>query len=141
MIAETREKIKVWAGDRKADILTGIIIVLIGIISFGLGRLSATWTPKPPISIISPNGAESKPVAPQIPVATPIGASKTASITTSAGSPEGKFVASKSGAAYHLPDCPGAKQIKSENKIYFKTQEDAERAGYHPAGNCPGLSN
>jgi hypothetical protein len=51
----------------------------------------------------------------------------------------GKYVASKSGSAYHFPWCSGAKRIKEENKIYFNTKEEAEKAGYHPAGNCKGL--
>ena len=49
------------------------------------------------------------------------------------------YVASKNGTSYHLPDCPGAKQIKPENKVEFKTKEEAEKAGYKPAGNCPGI--
>jgi methylphosphotriester-DNA--protein-cysteine methyltransferase len=52
---------------------------------------------------------------------------------------KGSFVASKSGKAYHLPWCSGAKRIKEENKIWFQTKEEAEKAGYHPAGNCEGL--
>lgn len=52
---------------------------------------------------------------------------------------EGGYVASKSGKKYHLPWCPGVKQIKEENKIWFKTKEEAERAGYGPASNCKGI--
>jgi methylphosphotriester-DNA--protein-cysteine methyltransferase len=40
-----------------------------------------------------------------------------------------------------LPDCPGAKQISEQNKIWFASIEEAEKAGYKPAGNCPGLIN
>ena len=52
---------------------------------------------------------------------------------------ERRFVASVSGTRYHLLSCPGAKQIKEENRIYFRSREDAEIAGYTPAANCPGL--
>jgi methylphosphotriester-DNA--protein-cysteine methyltransferase len=48
-------------------------------------------------------------------------------------------VASKSGTKYHLPTCPGAKQIKSTNLITFNSKQEAEAAGYTPASNCPGL--
>ncbi len=51
----------------------------------------------------------------------------------------GEYVASKSGTKYHLPWCPGAGQIKEENKIWFKSKEEAERAGYTPAANCKGI--
>ncbi len=57
-------------------------------------------------------------------------------VSTSTG---GKYVASKSGSAYHFPWCSGAKRIKEANKIYFNTKEEAEKAGYRPAGNCKGL--
>ncbi len=49
------------------------------------------------------------------------------------------YVASKSGTKYHLDTCPGAKQIKAENKITFASREEAEAAGFAPAANCPGL--
>jgi methylphosphotriester-DNA--protein-cysteine methyltransferase len=51
----------------------------------------------------------------------------------------GSYVASKSGTKYHLPWCPGAKQIKEDNKIWFDTKEDAEKSGYAPAANCKGI--
>jgi hypothetical protein len=52
---------------------------------------------------------------------------------------EGGYVASKSGTKYHLPWCSGAKRIKEENKVWFKTQAEAEDAGYTPAANCKGI--
>lgn len=52
---------------------------------------------------------------------------------------EGGYVASKSGEKYHLPWCSGAKSIKEENKIWFRTKEEAEAAGYTPAANCKGI--
>lgn len=51
----------------------------------------------------------------------------------------GKYVASKTGEKYYLPSCGSAKRIKEENKVWFDTKEDAERAGYEPATNCKGL--
>lgn len=60
--------------------------------------------------------------------------------TASIGSlAKGKYVASKNGAAYHFPWCAGALKIKEENKLWFQTKGDAEKAGYKPAGNCDGL--
>jgi len=52
---------------------------------------------------------------------------------------EKQIVASKNGSAYHYIWCPGAKQIKEENKIYFNSKKEAEAAGYRPAKNCEGL--
>lgn len=49
------------------------------------------------------------------------------------------YVASKSGTSYFLPWCGGASLIKEENKIWFNSKEDAQAAGYTPAGNCKGI--
>jgi len=48
-------------------------------------------------------------------------------------------IASRSGTKYHLPTCPGAKQIKESNKISFSSIEQAKAAGYSAAANCDGL--
>lgn len=44
----------------------------------------------------------------------------------------GMFVASKNSKIYHLPDCNYAKKIKEENKIYFKSAEEAREKGFSP---------
>lgn len=51
----------------------------------------------------------------------------------------GQYVGSKSGTKYYLPWCGTAKRIKDENKVWFATKEDAEKAGYEPGKNCKGL--
>lgn len=47
-----------------------------------------------------------------------------------------RVVVSKNSNKYHFLWCPGAKQIKEENKIYFNSEEGATAAGYVLAGNC-----
>jgi len=42
------------------------------------------------------------------------------------------FVASKNSKVYHLPSCKYAKRIKEENKIWFRSEEEAKRMGYRP---------
>lgn len=44
------------------------------------------------------------------------------------------FVASKNGKAYYKTSC--SNRIKDENKIYFKTEEDAQKSGFSPAKTC-----
>lgn len=51
----------------------------------------------------------------------------------------GSFVASKNGTKFYLPSCSGAARIKEANKVWFSSRQDAEAAGYTPAGSCPGL--
>lgn len=102
-------------------------VVLISLISFGAGRLTApaSVSPEP---IVFENGSD-------------LQASALPSIIDdeNIGGEEGNYVASKNGTKYHLPWCSGAQRIKEENKIWFETREEAEKLGYSPAANCPGL--
>lgn len=43
---------------------------------------------------------------------------------------KGKYVGSKNSDKYHALDSGPAKRIKEENKVYFKSKEDAESQGY-----------
>jgi hypothetical protein len=106
----------------------GVLIILVGVVSFGLGRFSVQET----LIINDKNSskAEITVLEPKIDLNPPVTATNTSQI---------KVVGSKSGTKYHLPDCPGAKQMKEANKIYFDSVALAAAAGYTPAGNCPGI--
>lgn len=103
-----------------------IVIVLIAITSFSLGRISGLQDKRPPVRIISESGGEVKGAATVVPT-TP------ETITT------GAVVASKNGTKYHYPWCAGAKQISTKNLITFNSIEEARAKGYTPAANCKGL--
>ncbi len=109
-------------GDK--DIFTIIIIILVSFSSFGLGRISKTDTSKIPIVINT---------------ASVISKSTNNSTDNIASTNSGKYVASKNGAKYHYPWCPGAQRIKEANKVWFDSVESAKKAGYTPASNCKGL--
>ncbi len=116
MITKIKKFIKLY----EKDAILVLIIALVALISFGLGRLSKIRENKMPVTIenLSANAAKTgfqEETRPQ------------------------EFVASKNGAKYHYPWCPGAQQIKEENKIRFSSKEEAEKAGYTPASNCKGL--
>lgn len=49
---------------------------------------------------------------------------------------EGSVVGSTKGSKYHFPWCPGASQIKEENKLWFTNESQAQQAGYTKAANC-----
>ncbi|MBI4135083.1 MAG: hypothetical protein HY471_03195 [Candidatus Sungbacteria bacterium] len=125
-LTDLKEKLKSLVGEYKADLFLGISVFLISIGSFGLGRLSAAWQPHPKVQVIPPSDTRFK-----------NSNIETTRVKTPAAA--GAVVASQNGTAYHLPDCPGAKQIKPENLITFKDAAAAAAAGYKPAGNCPGL--
>lgn len=50
-----------------------------------------------------------------------------------------RYVGSKNSDKYHLPYCSGAQRIAEDNKVWFQTEEEAEKAGYTPAANCEGI--
>jgi len=132
MITKPLQKIKSFIEENKSDIYIATIIFLVSLASFGLGRLSVLWPKKEPITI---TGTDRKSQAAN---------NEENGLNESSASLiskilKGKYVGSKSGKAYHFPWCAGALKIKEGNKIWFQTKEEAEKAGYKPAGNCEGL--
>jgi len=133
------EKFKSLLAD---DVVFGaILLVLVGILSFGLGRLS--------VSVPIPQSGNSVKNVQLLATSSPLLLRPLATSTVNVAAavltvpPEarvlGPYVASKSGAKYYLTTCSGAKRIKDENRVYFATAHDALAAGYEPASTCPGL--
>ena len=50
--------------------------------------------------------------------------------------PERKFVGSKNSNKFHNPSCTWAQRIKPENRVYFASVAEAEKAGYVPCKIC-----
>ncbi len=126
-----REKFKSWLAND--HIFYGAIVIIFGTGSFFLGQQSvgSTEANSPTVKVVEPVVIEKT-------VSTPTTvADKTE--TTSPDNVKMTLVGSKNGTKYHLPTCPGAKQIKPENLVQFASAATAEAAGYTKAGNCPGL--
>jgi len=134
MLNDYRSKVSVCAKSflGNDDWFVAILIVLVAVVSFGLGRAS-----------YKPDNRQTSGIAPATVVESLIPTLHTdTSTTTEPIAPEttpNAYVGSKNGTKYHLPWCPGAKQMKEENKIWFQTKEKAEAAGYTPAANCKGI--
>lgn len=95
-----------------------LVIILVALLSFGIGRLTVAGNGEPIRVEYDPT----------------ISNSQTADVISAVG--ETSVVASKNGSKYHFLHCPGAKQIKEENKIVFATPAAAEAAGFTLAANC-----
>lgn len=94
-----------------------LVVFLVALSSFGLGRLSATEASKPVVSVsAAPMEAEPQGMA--------VG---------------GLVVASRNGSVYHFPWCSGASQINPANKVWFSSEDAARAAGYTPSKSCKGL--
>jgi hypothetical protein len=130
------EKLKVLITDDQ--VFTSLLVVLVAVASFGLGRASVT-------PVTHDIGTDSQPdaLADRVRVYEAVPATVSATTPPAHGGTdvqeEGEVVASKTGTKYHLPSCSGARTIKLENRIMFPTRAAAEAAGYAPAANCPGL--
>ena len=131
------QKIKTFLeSDRGKDILVILIVILVGLGSFGLGRLSKSGSSEG-IKIEYPAVMENQP-------ASAVSAVKTESVTQkvnlgnqlSTNSAVKSYFASNRGSKYYSIGCSGGKTIKQENKIYFSTKEEAERAGYELSSSC-----
>jgi len=114
------------------QVFYGVIIIIVGIGSFGLGKASvSTITQTASVQMIEPvvinDLAQNQDIQ--------------KSHTEGEQSSQTTFIASKNGTKYHLKDCPGAKQIKPTNRIIFTSTQKAEAAGYTKAANCPKLQN
>jgi hypothetical protein len=121
--------LKNFIKNNSQDIFIIAVVILVALISFGIGRLSAPKTE--PIQIMNSEKASVENLVPERGQGTAQGENQE--------DYEEKVVGSKNSDKYHLPNCPGAKQISEQNKIWFNSIEEAEKAGYSPAGNCPGL--
>lgn len=127
------------------------VIILIGLIGFGLGRLSSKYqTAELNINSTIANTADlGKVVATQAPsnAANVSNKTDTANKSVDTKSVAGdigvasavKIIGNKNSKIYHREDCPGALKMSESNKVLFGSISAAKEAGYRPAGNCPGL--
>jgi hypothetical protein len=112
-----------------------VIIILVSLLSFGIGRLSVIGKREPIKIEYDANLVTNN-------LQTTTQTNQTASIINAVGklappsTSEGGVVVSKNGSKYHYPHCGSAKRIKEENKIMFPTPAAAEAAGYTLAANC-----
>jgi hypothetical protein len=99
-------------------------VILVAVLSFGIGRLTVVGN-REPVRI------EYDPLLQTNDTQHATKTDQAASFVNAES-----VVASKNGSKYHYSYCPGAKQIKEENKIVFSTTEAAEASGYSLAANC-----
>ncbi len=127
------EKIKYFIDSEKGkDILVVLIVILIGLASFGLGRLSKN-TISSGIKIEYSNTLNNQD-ANAVSAVNYINSQSSQKITNSSSSKT--FFASNRGSKYYSIGCSGGKTIKQENRVYFATGEEAERAGYELSSAC-----
>ena len=111
------------------DILIIVIVILTGLGSFELGRLSKQ-DERSGIKIEYTNQDLS------------LVGNQSASIISTTNSTKVQsnsnknFFASNRGTKYYSIGCSGGQNLKMENRIYFETKEAAEKAGYTLSSSC-----
>lgn len=55
--------------------------------------------------------------------------------------PDLKIKGNRNSMIYHLPNCQNYADISARNAVWFKSEEEAQRAGYRMAKNCSGSSS
>ena len=128
------QKIKQFLESEKGkDIMTIAIVILVGISSFFLGRLSnQTTTSGLKIENI---GLQASAIGANRSNNEQISLNPSISDKTNKDS-RGSYFASKKGKKYYPNGCSAGKTIKQENRIYFSTTTEAENAGFTLSGSC-----
>jgi hypothetical protein len=122
----------------REDIFIVLVIILVGLAGFGLGKISALEKSRGIVDIQPVNwplASSTRPTSLPTSVVVP----QSAAAMVASEKAVGFLVASKGGKKYHFPWCAGAAQIAEKNKIWFDSYEEAQRAGYSAATNCQGL--
>lgn len=99
-------------------------VILVALISFGIGYLIASQTENQSIIIQNPSNVYSASIEQSI-------QDKTEKQTAV----EGSFVGSINSNKYHWPNCPFAKRIAEKNQIWFSSEQEAQNAGYIRCGS------
>ena len=99
------------------DITLTIGIVLVALISFGAGRLTAP-------------SADNESIIIQQPTASIEQSLRQSSEEDDKKIEKGEFVGSVKSNKYHWPDCPWANKISLNNQIRFSSEQEAQSAGY-----------
>ncbi|PJE50931.1 MAG: hypothetical protein COV29_01485 [Candidatus Yanofskybacteria bacterium CG10_big_fil_rev_8_21_14_0_10_36_16] len=120
------------------DVVFAVILALVFVSGYNIGKIKGAGEEKPDLTVTAPrpnlpeadlSGQASKVEgleigSPSLPSTTPIDFNNI------------QVVVSKNSDRYHFPWCPSMAKIKEENKIFFKNETEAQKAGYVLAGNC-----
>jgi deoxyribonuclease-1 len=48
----------------------------------------------------------------------------------------GEVMGNRRNFVHHRPNCPNAGRISGRNRVVFRSEAEAQRAGYRKAGDC-----
>jgi hypothetical protein len=116
-IREIGLQIKGWLEKNAGEWGIPVIVALVGLGSFSLGRFSAFEDARPAVAL----------------------SQATVSTSTAPIRMGGYVVALDTGTVYYLPWCAGAQKMALSRQRWFKTEAEARKAGYKAAKGCKGI--
>jgi hypothetical protein len=131
--------VKNWFEDNQSDIVLIIGVILIVLIGFGLGRLTAPKSTGKPVVITTgimnyesgiKDGEAS--VLNNAALKDSLTAGSVPQKNNNVDSSKGIIVASRNGTKYYWSWSSGAQKIKPENLVWFKSETEAKAAGLAP---------
>ncbi|MCX6713956.1 MAG: hypothetical protein NTV48_02520 [Candidatus Vogelbacteria bacterium] len=138
-MGEKGEGARGWLLTNEKELFYGLLLILVALLAFGLGRLSKIEEAKVPMRI--ENATTSLEVVNTASSNTAV-SENTAGVVVDNKMPEyqiGSVIVSSRGKKYHFPWCPGAKTIKASNRIVL-TEAEAKAKGYTLASGCSSVS-
>jgi len=131
MLYTNLSQIKTLVKNNQGDIALVIGFVLVAIIAFGVGRLTAPPIVRNPIIVENAaNNGDSANISGSI---TSAASQNNQLVANTQTNTKGMFVGSKNSNLYHWPWCAPAKNIKLENEVWFDSEAAARAAGRTPS--------
>jgi hypothetical protein len=122
----------------------GLLITLLGLVYY-VGYLQGQQQGNDPVvlsctdqqlsELAIPLAALAAPTQETVHIQTKPAVIQTATEALITSSQQGKYVGSKNGTKYYLPNCSTVKRIKPANLLWFRSEEDAQLQGYS-IGSC-----
>ncbi len=106
----------------ESDIFLTVIILSIALVSFGAGLLIDFSEDNQSIIIQNPTASIQQSLTNECQI-------------SEESNKQNKFIGSVNSNKYHWPDCPWAKKIGEQNRIWFDSEQEAKNAGYVRCGS------
>lgn len=120
MLKEKIKNFQTIIAKNEDKIILGIGFILVAILSFGAGKLSEVSRPGSPIIFQEAPKCESST------------GNKTAEAAIVS---QGKIIGNKNSLIYHVPGGGSYNKVSEANRVYFASEEEAQKAGYRKAKN------
>jgi predicted PurR-regulated permease PerM len=129
------EKIKSLYDNLKVALFFFLLVLIVGLISFYLGRLSTQEASESP-NLGKKVTQNSNNLKAQSFIKETDTQTNNTTLKNTVNKTTGKYIASKNGKIYYPKDCKGSQRIKDSNRVFFETKEEAEYKGYKQTASC-----